>query len=255
MTKFREYSAKHCESYPVKIIELASACGVTNLPDQIQCKIVSRFLISQFPSLSHQEVEKAIILKASGKLENVKDHYNDFSMEFIGSLCKSYRSYRNKHLAKYEREKAKKEEKPEPTQEQKDVIRQQYLETVFYKPYKKSMENGIDFYVDEQVAVDLFRKIFIEGEKSVSPDVLQKYNTKAKEWLRTPRTEKIKKSELVKIWNDLDCLNAIDQGHDIQSDPDLRKMAAKIKKVACWLFFVDWVNQQIELGIDCETII
>lgn len=130
-----------------------------------------------------------------------------------------------------------------------------FIETCFYKPYKKAVKNGGSFRCDETNAVILFRKIFIEGKKSVSNDVLQKYSTKAKEWLRTPRTDKIKKSELVKIWNDLDCLNAIDQGYDIKSDPDLRKMAAKIKKIACWLFFVDWVNQQIELGIDCETII
>jgi len=161
--KFRDFQEEETPVIAKRINQIAFTCGVREPIDDMECMFLAQFLKKEFRDFSLTEIEEACEKYAAGKLEFTESHFQAFTKDFIAKILKSYRTYRNKALKKYHDEMERQEEAKEPTEEEKKEIEKEYLETVLFKKYENALENDEVLTFDDQIAVDLFRKMFKKG--------------------------------------------------------------------------------------------
>jgi len=99
--KIRNYEPKEIISLLQKISGIGFLIGLSEPMIDIESQAIIDFWCVEFSDVSFSEVEKAIKLNSSMKLEKKIEHYNKFSTDFLGSVLYHYKAYRAKRLAKY----------------------------------------------------------------------------------------------------------------------------------------------------------
>ena len=246
--KIREYSEKAIDKLGQKLYEFNNLCGIREPLEAHNAVFILRMLQEKFKDFSYQEINEAFFDYLSGNTEKI-ENYGSFTPVFVSSVLNAYKTKRNRELALYHREMAKIIETKEPTPEEKEAIEREFMEVVLFKPYENSIEKGAILNFDDIDASMLFKKFFRLKLISVDEDTARRYREKAIKQIKEPKHALLNKEN----YREINML--IDRLKLIQKNPeDDREMESIVKNKSCSLYFVDWINQQIDKKTDLKTI-
>ena len=130
--------------------------GSKSAPTDEEYYILKETLIKSFKDFSPEEIVDAFDKLVAGKLNVEPDKYGKITAAYLGQVLIAHRELRNKALAEQQKKQARIEIDKEPTQQEKESIRVEFLEKCLFKPYRNIKETGI-FDVDKVVAATLFK--------------------------------------------------------------------------------------------------
>ena len=247
--KFRDFEDFEINVISQKINMVSYSCGVREPLEDFECLVIANFLKNEFKDFSISELEAAADKYSAGKLDFNDSHYQVFGKNFIGSVLKSYRTYRNKQLKSYHEE-MKEHNKKEPTMEEKQEIEKEFIENVLFKPYRICKENKTTFEIEDvDVALSLFRKFNSKGVFSVSKRDSVHFRMLALEELKKPRKSLLNKKNIENINLLIQKLDLVQRGEGEDKQTEMI-----IKKKSVQMFFNDWIIKQLEVGNDIESM-
>lgn len=239
--KFRDYTPTEAEIIVKEFNIIALKLGINQPLEQWACVDLAKFCVSEFKDFSLSEIYESILKYNADKLDFKEGHFQNLSQKFIGSLLKSYRTYRNKALMKYHKELENMEKETPPTPEELKQIEQDYLEAVLFKPYQNAIENDLYLSIDENVAVDLFAKLYKKGTFKLDRETLKAFRDKGILEIQKPVKNVLNKLDRKNINELVKKLRLIEKG-----DLDDKELELKIKEKASALYFNDWINKQLD---------
>lgn len=247
--KLRNFTDQEIEKCTSMVNAWVYAVGVREPLRDSECMNLIRFVKEIHPDFSISEINKACNLYAGGKLDFFESHFQMFSNDFLTKILISFRTYKNKAVAKYHRMNEYMESQKEPTPEEKEAIEREFMEVVLFRPYENSIEKGAILNFDDIDASMLFKKFFRLKLIKVNEDTARRYREKAIKQIKEPKHALLNKEN----YRELNML--IDRLKLIQKNPENdREMESIVKNKSCSLYFVDWINQQIDKKTDLKTI-
>lgn len=248
--KFRNFKQHEVEVIAQKINQFAYSVGIREPLQDLECMVLSNFLINEFPDFSVSELELVADKYSAGKLNFTDSHFQILSKDFLGKVLKSYRAYRNKELIKFHKEKEEIKAKENPvTKEEKEEIHKNFIETVVYKPYEKALKNENKIVLDDDVAFKLFVEMYQKGILSPSKEEVSYFKGLACEVLSKPFKTSLNRQELKNINNLIKKLKLV-----IENEGDMETTKLVQEKSAS-LYFNDWLNKKLKQKIDIKTLI
>ena len=140
--KFRNYSSDQAEAIVKEFNKISLSVGVNEPLSFEDAEALTRFCMIEFKDFSLSEIFEAVSKYNAGKLDFKNGAYQNLSHKFMGDILTSYRSYRNKALAKYKMELENIKETVEPTEEELQEIENNYLQKVLFEKYEEAIEKG-----------------------------------------------------------------------------------------------------------------
>ena len=246
--KFRDYTESNVKAVLSEFNKVSLLIGVnTHLEDWAALELL-KFCVSEFKDFSFSEILEAANKYNAGKLDFKEGHFQNLSNRFLGSLLNSYRSYRNKILMKYHKEMQKVEDEKEPTEEEKQQIHKEYLTQILFNPYKKALESSEYLNFDQTNGLILFREGYKKGILKPTKEELQRFKEAAIERLSSPVKTVLNKHDVKALNLLIKSLRLVYTGSGDEKTETL------VKEKAASLFFVDWVNKQVELKTDLVKV-
>ncbi|MBL4653040.1 MAG: hypothetical protein JKY53_09300 [Flavobacteriales bacterium] len=111
------------------IMQVIGDLGVKTLPDKAAEIRIIHYITSYYKDFTLSELKKAFELAIVGELNIEIEHYNSFDIKYICKILNTYRKRRVKALEAIKRA-TPLLEAPKITQEQKDKIRKEFLESI-----------------------------------------------------------------------------------------------------------------------------
>lgn len=247
--KLRNFNESEIDKCAQMVNSWVYAVGVREPLRDSECLVLLRFLKDIHPDFSISEIKKACNLYAGGKLDFFESHYQVFSNDFLTKILIAFRTYKNKIVAKYHRMNEYMESTKEPNEEEKERIEREFMEVVLFEPYQSAIENGTVLRLDEINASMCFKKFYKLKLISVNKDEARKFREKAVEEMKKPKLELLSKEKIKEINYLIQRLNLVEVKPE--DDPE---MESKVKSKSSALFFVNWVNKEIDKKTDLKKM-
>lgn len=160
-------------------------CGVKPLPLDEEIRLFVEYIAEHFYRLSLLEIDNAFNLATAGVLGVDSDHYQSFSVIYISKIINAYKDYKGKFILEY-RELLEKQEKKEPTEEERlEMMIDTILES--FENYKKEPYYNEFGYVAYDFLTNIGVINFTKEEKSL---ILEQARESALERLKLRKDQK-----------------------------------------------------------------
>tara|TARA_R110002096_G_C14475374_1_gene713398 strand:- start:49 stop:819 length:771 start_codon:yes stop_codon:yes gene_type:complete len=247
--KFRNYSKDQAEAIVKEFNKISLSVGINEPLSFEVAEALTRFCMIEFKDFSLSEIFEAVSKYNAGKLDFKNGAYQNLSHKFIGDILTAYRSYRNKALAKYKMELESIKETVEPTEEEKTAIEKDYLQKVLFNKYNEAIEKGLFLTIEDEIAFDLFLRLYKNGSITLTSDDLSHFKQKAIQILSTPQKAVLNKQDLKNINLLIKKLGLVERGNTEDKETVL-----KVREKASALFFNEWINKQVVLKTNIEEL-
>lgn len=247
--KFRNYSIEQAEAIVAEFNKIANSVGINEPLSFEDAERLTRFCMVEFRDFSLSEIFEAVSKYNANKLDFKTGAYQNLSQKFIGDLLTSYRSYRNKVLLKFQKELEKIKEEVEPTEEEKQKTTKDYLQKVLFEKYEEALENDVVLIIEDEIAFDLFVRLYEKGSITLTNDDLSHFKQKAIQELAKPSKTVLNKADLKNINKLIKKLALVERGNTEDKETVL-----KVREKASSLFFNDWINKQVELKTNIKEL-
>lgn len=247
--KFRNYSKDQAEAIVKEFNKISLSVGINEPLSFEVAEALTRFCMIEFKDFSLSEIFEAVSKYNAGKLDFKNGAYQNLSHKFIGDILTAYRFYRNKALAKYKIELENIKEKVEPTEAELQEIESEYLQKVLYKKYNEAIEKGLFLVIEDEIAFDLFVRLYKNGSIKLSSEDLSDFKHEAIQILAKPDKAILNKADLKNINNLIKKLALVERGNTEDKETVLR-----IREKASSLYFNEWINKQIQLKTNIKEL-
>ena len=227
--------------------KVAFTLGITREIAELEAQALFEFVQTEFIDFSLSEVDLAFKKYSAGAIEFEGEHFGTLSTLFVGRVLKSYRKMRHKALSDYERMKDANKPPKVVTEEEKGQIRDEFMRTCLFQPYKKAMEEESDLNFDDDVGSDLFLKFYKAGHIKPTKKQLKEFRRDAIAEITKPKGLTVNKQEVKEISELTKRIVALENGGDD------KELEIKIKIKASALFFNFWINNQRREGVDIKS--
>ena len=129
---------KQALRYVITLIGLKSE----NMPSESQKMVLLDFIQSELGYFTPEEVTIAFKLAASKKLNCDVEHFQNFSAAYLGRIMDAYSNYKANAMREYKSQMMMEEPEVEITQEQKDMLLYEFLETFVVKKFEQYRDGG-----------------------------------------------------------------------------------------------------------------
>lgn len=102
VTLFREYGQKEKQELAKLLVRLSYFVGIKEPLSIEALKMLVKFLVSEFPNISSEELEQGFYFCCSGKLGSF-EHFQNFSPLYIGKIINAYQTHTAQIKIKYNR--------------------------------------------------------------------------------------------------------------------------------------------------------
>tara|TARA_R110000744_G_scaffold282556_5_gene394242 strand:- start:560 stop:1339 length:780 start_codon:yes stop_codon:yes gene_type:complete len=248
--KFRDFQENEVPAISYKINQFAFSVGIREPLEDLECHALGSFLKNEFNDFSISELDLVADKYSAGKLNFTDSHYQILSKDFLGKVLKAYRVFRNKELIKFHREKEEIEKAENPiTEEKKKEIHEQFLETIIYKPYEKAIKNKTQLFIEDDIAFNLFVKLFKNGVLKPNKEEVKRFKNLACEQLAKPKMETLNMQQVKNINKLMKKLKLVMEDN---GDFETKKL---LQEKSCSLYFNNWLNEKLRLKLDIKTLI
>lgn len=147
---FSQYDNEAKQKLAQLLIELSYFVGIKEPQTAESLKLLVKFLCSQFPHMTKEELHEAVNMTCSGKFGDI-EHYQSFSPIYLGKIINAYNKYTIDAKKKYEEMLRNKDKEAKREEAEKNYNRYRGAYEVLVKEYatylKDKKEQADEDYV------------------------------------------------------------------------------------------------------------